>query len=71
MIPRMQSLTRNDTNELIYKRDKITDLENERTVAGGKGHLGSLGWTWTHCCISHGEPARTCWTAQGTLLNPL
>ena len=51
MIPRMQSLTRNDTNELIYKRDRITDLENERTVAGGKGHLGSLGWTWTHCCV--------------------
>ena len=51
MRPWMQSLTRNDTNELIYKRDRITDLENERIVAAGKGHLGSLGWTWTHCCI--------------------
>ena len=36
---------------------------------GGKGQLGSLGWTWTHSCISHGEPARTCWPAQGSLLN--
>jgi len=24
--------------------------------------------SWTHCCISHGEPTRTYWTAQGTLL---
>ena len=37
----------------------------------GKGQSGSLGWTWTHGCISHGEPARTCWPAQGTLLNTL
>ena len=36
---------------------------------GVRESLGSLGWTWTHCCVSHGEPARTCWTAQGTLLS--
>ena len=35
----------------------------------GKGESGSLAWTWTHCCIYHGEPARNCWTAQGTLLD--
>ena len=37
-IPYMWNLKRNDTNELIYKTERLlTDLENELTVAGGKG----------------------------------
>ena len=31
--------------------------------------IRSLGGTWTHCCIQHGEPTRTCCPAQGTLLS--
>ena len=34
----MGNLKRNDTNELIYKtRKRLTDLENELMVSGGKG----------------------------------
>ena len=33
----MWTLKRNDTNELIYKRGRFTDLEDERMVAGGYG----------------------------------
>ena len=36
---------------------------------GGKGQLGSLGWTWTRCCILNGEPTRSYCRAQGTLLH--
>ena len=43
----MWNLRRNDTNELIKQR--FTDLENEGAVSWGKGQLGSLGWTSTHC----------------------
>ena len=35
---------------------------------GGKGRLGSLGWTWTRRCILNGEPTRTYYRARGTLL---
>ena len=33
----MWTLKRNDTDELIYKRERSTDLENELMVAGGYG----------------------------------
>ena len=49
----MWNLKRNDTNEL-RKRNRLTDLENELMVARGKGQLGSLGRTCTHCYISNG-----------------
>jgi len=32
----MWNLKRNATNELIYKTERLTDLENELMVAGGK-----------------------------------
>ena len=32
----MWNLKRNDTNELIYKAERLTDLENELMVAGGR-----------------------------------
>ena len=54
----------------VFTQQKQTDLRNLQFYQG-KGQLGSQGWTWTYCCISHGEPARTCCPAQGTLLNPL
>ena len=45
-IPYMWTLKRNDTNELIYKTERLTDLENELMVAGewemGVRDLGSL-----------------------------
>ena len=34
-----------------FLRKRLTDLENELMVAGGKGQLGSLRWLWTHCYI--------------------
>jgi len=36
-------------NLLIKQR--LTDLEKELMVAGGKGQLGTLGMSCTHCCI--------------------
>ena len=43
----MWNLKRNDTNEITYKTEKDTDLENKPMVVGwgkdgGKGWLGSL-----------------------------
>ena len=42
----MRNLKRNDTNELT-KQNRLTDLDNELTFAGGKdegkGYLESLG----------------------------
>ena len=42
-------------NELIYKTESFTDLENELTVTEGKGgrkgQLRSLGSICTHCYI--------------------
>ena len=40
-----------DTNEVIYKTERLTDLETELIVARVKGQLGSLAWTCTHCDI--------------------
>ena len=36
-IAHMWTLKRNDTNELIYKTETDSDLENELRVTGGKG----------------------------------
>ena len=36
----MQNLKKNDTNELIYKTETLTDLENELMVTRGKGGEG-------------------------------
>ena len=33
----MWNLKKNDTNELIYKTETLTDLENELMVTRGKG----------------------------------
>ena len=53
----MRSL-KNDTNELIYKTERLTELENEFMVTRGKREgereLGSLGFTYTHCCNKNG-----------------
>ena len=35
----------------------------------GEGIARESGHGHAPCCIKHGEPARTCWTAQGTLLS--
>ena len=32
-----------DTNELIYKTNRLTDIENRLVVAKGEGWIGSLG----------------------------
>jgi len=37
----MWILKRNDTDELIYNINRLTDLENELTVAGGWGERDS------------------------------
>ena len=47
----MWNLKRNDTNEVTYKTERLTDLENELTVARRKGQLGTLGRSHTHCYI--------------------
>ena len=41
---------------LLTKQKRLTDLENELTVAGGGGEceeeiVKELGWTCTHCYI--------------------
>ena len=36
-IPYMQNLKRNDTEELTYKTEKLTDLEDELMIAGRGG----------------------------------
>ena len=42
----------------LQTRNRLTDLENELSVAEGKdvekGSVGSLGWTCTHCSIENG-----------------
>ena len=44
--PYMSNVKRNDANELnLQNRKRLTGLENKFMVAGGKGQLGSLGWT--------------------------
>jgi len=35
----------------LKNKKRLTDLENELTVAGGKGQLGTSGWSCTHCYI--------------------
>ena len=68
----MWNLKRNDTNELNYKTDRLTGLEDELTVARGeewRKELGSSGSTCPHCSIQNGKPTRTYCIAQGTLLS--
>jgi len=48
----MGNLTRNDTNELTYKTGD-SDSEKQLKVAE-EGQLGTLGRSWTHCCIENG-----------------
>ena len=38
-VPYIWNLKRNDTNELTYKTERDSDLENEVIVTGGKGQL--------------------------------
>ena len=38
-VPYIWNLKRNDTNELAYKTERDSDLENELMVTGGKGQL--------------------------------
>ena len=53
----MQNIKINATNELDLQNRRLTNLENELMVAGGsnhmwgKGQVGSLAWTCTHCYI--------------------
>ena len=42
------------TDELTYKIERGKDLENELMVDGGKGSLGSLRRSRTHCYIQNG-----------------
>jgi len=53
----MWNLKRTDTNELTSQKG-LTDLENELMVVrmkdAGKGYLGNLGSTCTHCYILNG-----------------
>ena len=53
-IPYTCNLKRNDTNECTFKTEILTDLENELVVARGKGRLGSLGRSCTHCFVKNG-----------------
>ena len=53
-IPLMESLKRNDTDEFCL-RNRVTDVENELLIAGGRNTegtwVGSWGSTCTLCCI--------------------
>ena len=42
-IPYMWNLKRNGANELIYKTDKLTDLENVLMVVVAGGWIGGKG----------------------------
>ena len=53
----------------LQNRNRLTDLESELMVARGKGQLGSLGKSCTHCYIQNGQPISTGCIAPGTLLN--
>ena len=35
----------------LQNKERLTDLENELMIALGKGQLGSLGRSCTHCYI--------------------
>ena len=44
-----------DTHELILQsRKRLPDLEKESMVTKGKGYLGSLGRSCTHCYTQNG-----------------
>ena len=52
----MGNLNRNDTNNLIYKTETDTDLQNKLMVVReregwGMEQLGTLGRSCTHCYI--------------------
>ena len=42
-IPCMWNLKINDTNELAYKTERLTDLENKLMVASGEGIVREFG----------------------------
>ena len=47
----MGNLNRNDTNNLIYKTETDTDLQNKLMVDRGEdSKIENLGWTCTHHC---------------------
>ena len=52
-IPYMWNLKMIQMN--LLNRNRLTELDHELMVARekewGKGQLGSLGWTWTLCCV--------------------
>ena len=55
MIPVICGIYKEMVQMNLQNRKRLTDLGNELTVArgkdAGKGLLGSLGGTCTHCCI--------------------
>ena len=51
----------------LWNRNRLTDLENEPIVTEGKGQIGSLGLTHTHCYVENRWPTRTNWTKQATV----
>ena len=70
--PYMGNLNRNDTNNLIYKTDTDTDLQNKLMVdrrQDSKVEIENLGWTCTHHCTWNGKFPRTYCIAHGILLN--
>ena len=53
-IPYTWNLKRNDTNELTKQKETQTWEINLRLLGGVWGWSGSLGGSWTHCCIQNG-----------------
>ena len=50
-IPYMWYLKRNDTNELIYKKERDSQTQKTNMVADWEGQLGSLERSCTDCYI--------------------
>ena len=42
--------------------------QGKKYTLSGKGQLGSLGWSYSHCYIQNRQPTRTYCIVQGTLL---
>ena len=69
----METLKRNDTNELnLPRRKRLTDLENELMVAGvGEGIVEDSGKTMCTLLYLQWITNKTCCIARGTLLNSM